>query len=98
MSLANAQFPVGHGSHATPSEIALTQWAYPDSIKSAPYEPRIAPTGPVREALDFRARFPDGRVGADPDQATPEKGGALVAQAVSALIEDLAAFSVEPRV
>ena len=56
--LAQQQFPVGHGSHATPSEIAVTQWAYPDAIKAANYAPQIAPTGPIREAADFRARFP----------------------------------------
>src|SRR5258708_5962019 len=33
--LARRQFPSGHGSHATPSEIAVTQWAYPGSIKAA---------------------------------------------------------------
>jgi len=93
--LANRQFPVGHGSHATPSEIAVTQWAYPDAIKSANYAPQIAPTGPIREALDFRARYPDGRMGSDPALATPEKGGELVALAARALIEDVAGFAAE---
>ena len=94
-ALARRQFPTGHGSHATPSEIAVTQWAYPDAIKSANYAPQIAPTGPIREALDFRARYPDGRMGSDPAQATPEKGGELVALAAKGLIEDVAAFSAE---
>ena len=44
MALANRQFPTGHGSHATPSEIAVTQWGYPDAIKSANYAPQVAPT------------------------------------------------------
>ncbi len=35
MALTRKQFPVGHGSHATPSEIAVTQWADPDHIKAA---------------------------------------------------------------
>ncbi|MFN3858907.1 MAG: creatininase family protein [Caulobacter sp.] len=94
-ALAQRQFPTGHGSHATPSEIAVTQWAYPDAIKSAKYDPPVAPTGPIREARDFRARFPDGRMGSDPAQATPEKGGELVALAVKGLIEDVRAFSAE---
>ena len=94
-ALAMKQFPVGHGSHATPSEIAVTQWAYPDAIKSADYAPRIAPTGPIREALDFRARYADGRMGSDPALATPEKGGELVALAAKGLIEDVAAFAAE---
>ncbi len=94
-ALASRQFPVGHGSHATPSEIAVTQWAYPDAIKTANYAPQIAPTGPIREALDFRARYADGRMGSDPALATPEKGGELVALAAKGLIEDVAAFGAE---
>jgi creatinine amidohydrolase/Fe(II)-dependent formamide hydrolase-like protein len=95
--LAREQFPVGHGSHATPSEIAVTQWAYPDSIKTANYAPQIAGSGPIREASDFRARHPDGRMGSDPLLATPEKGGALVALAAKSLVDDVAAFGAEQR-
>ena len=95
MPLAQRQFPSGHGSHATPSEIAITQWAYPDHIKAANYAPQVAPTGPIREALDFRARYADGRMGSDPGQATPEKGGELVALAATALLEDVKAFAGE---
>lgn len=93
--LAMVQFPSGHGSHATPSEIAVTQWAYPDAIKTAKYDPPVAPTGPIREAIDFRRRFPDGRMGSDPAQATPEKGGALVKLAAEKLLKDVQAFSEE---
>jgi creatinine amidohydrolase/Fe(II)-dependent formamide hydrolase-like protein len=88
-------FPEGHGSHATPSEIAITQFAYPDAIKSANYAPRIAPTGPIREAADFRARYPDGRMGSDPAQATPEKGAEIVELAVKGLIEEVKAFGAD---
>src|SRR6201985_643889 len=95
MPLANRLFPTGHGSHATPSEIAVTQWAYPDSIKAANYAPQVAPTGPIREAADFRARYPDGRMGSDPGQATPEKGGELVAMCVRELIAEVGEFSRE---
>jgi creatinine amidohydrolase/Fe(II)-dependent formamide hydrolase-like protein len=93
--LAYEIFPTGHGSHATPSEIAVTQAAYPDRIKNAPYSPQIAPTGPIRDALDYRARFPDGRIGSDPAQASPEKGQRLIDAAVPALLKDLADFSAE---
>ncbi|MHC6226826.1 creatininase family protein [Pseudomonas sp. X10] len=93
--LAREQFPTGHGVHATPSEIAVTQWAYPDSIKSAQYSPQIADSGPIRESLDFRARYPDGRMGSDPAQATPEKGRALVMLAARSLVQELEAFSRE---
>jgi creatinine amidohydrolase/Fe(II)-dependent formamide hydrolase-like protein len=98
MRIASRQFPTGHGSHATPSEIAITQWGLPHAIKAANYAPQIAPTGPIREAADFRARYPDGRMGSDPAQASPEKGAELVAAAASALVDDVAAFSAEPKV
>jgi len=88
-------FPTGHGSHATPSEIAVTQAGYPDRIKIADYEPKIAPFGPIRDANDYRARFPDGRIGSDPAQATPEKGQRIIDAAVPALIQDLTAFAQE---
>jgi creatinine amidohydrolase len=96
--LAKEMFPTGHGAHATPSEIAVTQYAYEHSIKHADYSPRIAPSGPIREALDFRARFPDGRMGSDPNQATPEKGRALVELAARSLVKELAAFGDEKAV
>lgn len=88
-------YPSGHGSHATPSEIAVTFAAYRDRIKSAELEPKIAPTGPIRDALDFRYRYPDGRMGAESSLATPEDGDTLIAAAVEGLIKDIKAFEVE---
>jgi creatinine amidohydrolase len=67
----------GHqeGSHATPSEVALTQFAYPDHIKQAELNPQIAPAGyPIYSATDFREHYPDGRMGSNPALATPEHG------------------------
>ena len=108
--LAFEIFPTGHGSHATPSEIAVTQAAYPDRIKTADYSPQIAPNGVIRDALDYRARFrrcrnlrlrsrrrryPDGRIGSDPAQASPEKGQRLIDLAVKSLLKDVAAFTAE---
>ena len=93
--LADEMFPVGHGSHATPSEIAITQSAYPDHIKQAACEPRIAPTGPIREAQDYRARFPDGRIGSDPLLASPDKGARLIDCAAAALLQEVAEFARE---
>ena len=93
--LCNRLFPTGHGMHATPSEIAVTQAAYPDRIKTADYAPRIAPSGPIRDALDYRARFPDGRIGSDPAQASPEHGRTIIDAAVPALLKDVADFTAE---
>ncbi|MBL0968614.1 MAG: creatininase family protein [Brevundimonas sp.] len=93
--LCNRLFPTGHGAHATPSEIAVTQAAYPQRIKVADYSPQIAPNGPIRDALDYRARFPDGRIGSDPAQASPEKGQQIIDLAAPALIKDVQAFTDE---
>lgn len=84
-------YPHGHGVHATPSEIAITQWGYPEHVEHASIDPLIAPEGPVREAADFRARFPDGRIGSNPALARPGDGERLVEAAASALIADVAA-------
>lgn len=94
--LTEELFPTGHGSHATPSEIAITQSAYPESIKTVALSPRVAPVGPIRDAGDYRARFPDGRIGSDPLNATPEKGKQLIAAAAAALLQDVSQFSAEP--
>jgi len=97
-ALCNRIFPSGHGMHATPSEIAVTQAAYPDHIKRADYSPQVAPVGPIRDALDYRARFPDGRIGSDPAQATPELGQMIIDTAVPALLRDVAEFAPLPVV
>jgi creatinine amidohydrolase/Fe(II)-dependent formamide hydrolase-like protein len=94
--LCGELYPSGHGSHATPSEIAVTQYAYPDSIKTAAYAPEIAPTGPIRDALDFRARYPDGRMGSHPALASVEGGRRIVEACVPALLADVAEFAAEP--
>jgi creatinine amidohydrolase/Fe(II)-dependent formamide hydrolase-like protein len=95
LRLTREMFPTGHGSHATPSEIAITQAAYPEAIKSANYAPQIAPTGPIRDAADYRARFADGRIGSDPGLASPEKGQELIDKAAASLVTDLADFETE---
>ena len=56
---------------------------------------RIAPTGPIREAQDYRARFPDGRIGSDPLLASPDKGARLIDRAAAALLQEVAEFARE---
>lgn len=90
-------FPKGHGSHATPSEIALTWAAYPEAVRDLTMDPPIAPTGPIRDALDYRARFPDGRIGADSSLASIELGRQILEAAVPALLKDIAKFEAEER-
>lgn len=62
------------GSHATPSEVAVTQYLYPEAIKSAPLSTEVASGYPIYSAIDFRRHYPDGRMGSNPALATPEHG------------------------
>lgn len=88
-------YPKGHGSHATPSEIAVTFAAFPEHVKSAVMEPEIAPDGPIRDALDYRDRFKDGRIGANSSLATVADGQEIIRLSVAGLIEDIAKFEAE---
>ncbi|MGI9503717.1 MAG: creatininase family protein [Geminicoccaceae bacterium] len=96
MTLQEEIFGDRDGSHATAAEIALTQFAFPESIKSAPLDPALAPkSSGFTDAADFRRRYPDGRVGSDPSLSSPEHGGRLYHTAVEALAEDYQAFLEE---
>jgi creatinine amidohydrolase len=73
--LAKELYGNSEGSHATPSEVALTQYLYPESIKSSRLDPNnLSPERKILGAADFRRRYPDGRMGSDPSLATPEHG------------------------
>ncbi|MEM6592381.1 MAG: creatininase family protein [Cyanobacteria bacterium P01_C01_bin.73] len=81
------------GSHATPSEVAVTQYVYPDSIKQAELTPAVAPSGyPIYGAGDFRHHYPDGRMGSNPGLATPEHGQQLYDDAVKDLSKSYLEF------
>ncbi|MGK7941847.1 MAG: creatininase family protein [Crocosphaera sp.] len=73
------------GSHATPSEVAVTQFIYPDSIKNAPLSSDVNSGHPIYGAADFRSHYPDGRMGSNPALATPEHGEELYKLAVEEL-------------
>lgn len=72
--LAKELYGDQEGSHATPSEVALTQYLYPEAIKQAPLSEAVAKGHPIYGAIDFRRRYPDGRMGSNPGLATPEHG------------------------
>jgi len=86
-------FPNGEGCHATPSEISITRFAFPDLQKRADISPKVAPTGPIFDAEDFRRRYPDGRMGSDPTLANAQAGEKLVTAAVKALISEFRTFA-----
>jgi creatinine amidohydrolase len=91
-TLLRDMYPSGHGSHATPSEVAMTQALFPHAIKQATLEPRIPPEGSFSDAHDFRRRYPDGRMGSDSSLARPEDGERLIAAAAAALTTEFEQF------
>jgi creatinine amidohydrolase len=72
--LAKELYGNEEGSHATPSEVALTQYVYPEVIKQAPLSPEVSTGHRIYSAADFRVHYPDGRMGSNPALATPEHG------------------------
>jgi creatinine amidohydrolase len=84
------------GSHATPSEVALTQYVYPDCIKHAPLSDEVAQDHRIYGALDFRRRYPDGRMGSNPALATPDHGRQFYDLAVKELSEAYLKFLAAP--
>ena len=82
MDLCRQLFPVGEGHHATPSEVSVTYFAYPEAISVWRCRRKSRRMGPILDAEDYRRRFPDGRIGSDPSQANVEAGEKIVAAAV----------------
>lgn len=86
-------YPTGHGMHATASEVSVTYYAYPEHQKSdVEMSPKIAPVGRIGDAVQYRADFPDGRIGSDPSQSNAEDGRKLVEAAAAELLRDIARF------
>ncbi|MDA1099180.1 MAG: creatininase family protein [Proteobacteria bacterium] len=82
------------GMHATISEVSVTQYLFPEHIKSAP---DMGPPEPFRsrwsDAADYRAKFPDGRIASHPGLATPEAGKQVFDLAVAEIAEEVAAYA-----
>lgn len=94
--LAKELYGNQEGSHATPSEVAVTQYVYPQAIKQAPLSPEVASGHRIYGAADFRQRYPDGRMGSNPALATPEHGKQFYDLAVKELSNNYLEFlSVE---
>lgn len=91
-ALARQLYGNQEGFHATPSEVAVTQYVYPDSIKHAPLSATVASGHPIYSAVDFRRRYPDGRMGSNPDLATPEHGQKFYKTAVQELSQSYLKF------
>jgi creatinine amidohydrolase len=83
--LARELYGDREGAHATPSEVALTQYLYPDYIKKAELSDTVASGYPIYGSRDFREHYPDGRMGSHPDLAAPEHGQQFFELAVKEL-------------
>jgi creatinine amidohydrolase len=83
--LAKELYGDQEGSHATPSEVALTQYVYPEAIKQAPLSEPVAKGHKIYGAADFRRCYPDGRMGSNPALATPDHGRQFYELAVKEL-------------
>jgi creatinine amidohydrolase len=83
------------GSHATASEVALTQHLFPDAIKRVNMAPVTKAHRRFTDAIDYRGLHPDGRMGSEPSLATPAHGKALFEAAVADLSQSLRAFRDE---
>jgi creatinine amidohydrolase len=91
--LAKELYGDEEGSHATPSEVAVTQYVYLEAIKSAPLDLDLrSQERKIYGADDFRRRYPDGRMGSNPALATPEHGKQFFDLAVKELTSSYLEF------
>ena len=91
-AISQELFGSAEGSHATPSEVSLSYFAYPESVKKVDMAPAIAPTGSFYDASDYRRRFPDGRIGSNPSLASVEAGQRLYETAVTEIAAEYQRF------
>jgi creatinine amidohydrolase len=89
--LAKELYGDQEGSHATPSEVAVTQFLYPHSAEKMPLG-EAAQGHAIYGAKDFRRRYPDGRMGSNPNLASPEHGRQFYDLAVAELSQGYVNF------
>lgn len=99
-------FGDAEGMHATPSEIAITQYVHPATVRASPgaAPPRLSAAflrdhagDQHLDAKTHRREFPDGRVGSDSGLAQPDHGRVLLDAAVADAWADVQTFLSEPR-
>jgi len=94
-ALSNELFGDAEGSHATPSEVALTWHFHPDAARPMTLDPPLAPSGEFTDADDFRRRFPDGRIGSNPGLASVAAGRRVFETSVRELARDFETWRAE---
>ena len=90
--LSRELYGAAEGSHATPSEVSLTYYGYPEHIKEVEMSPAVAPSGRFYDAQHYRETFPDGRIGSNPSLANAKDGERLLHAAVDDVISDYQQF------
>ena len=91
--LSEQFYPGVDGSHATAAEVSLAQYYQQAHIKHAQMTPKVAPpSGQFFEGADYRARYPDGRIGSDPSLSSPEHGKLFYEAAVADMIDAYKGF------
>ena len=92
-AISEELYPGVDGSHATASEVSLSQFYHPQAVKHAQMSPKVAAkSGQFFDGADYRQRYPDGRIGSDPSLSTPEHGERIYKAAVEDMIEAYKAF------
>ena len=91
-ALSGELFGDAEGSHGTASEVAITQYAHPGSIKPVTFQGKAPASSGIFDCQDYRRRYPDGRIGSDPSLASPAHGERLVTAAVMDVLEDYRQF------
>jgi creatinine amidohydrolase len=90
--LSKELFGKSEGSHATPSEVSVTQWVYPEAVKHVAMGAANTRSRDFADAADYRRLYPDGRIGSDPSLASPEHGQRFVEAAITDIAEDYRKF------
>jgi creatinine amidohydrolase len=90
--LARELYGDQEGSHATPSEVALTWYVYPEAVKTGELAAEPGKGHTIYSAQDFRQNYPDGRMGSNPALATVEHGQRFYETAVKEISSSFLEF------
>ena len=86
--LSDELYGEGKGSHATPAEIAVTMVNHEVELIDGPLDLEMCRPRGIAGSREFRATYPDGRIGSDPSLARPEHGERFVIAAVAAIADE----------
>lgn len=91
-ALSKSLFGDAEGSHATPSEISLSYFAFPEAVKNVEINPVLAKSGEFYDAKHFKQQFPDGRIGSNPSLANIEAGEKILNAVTKEIVKDYSNF------